>query len=220
MLPITFPITITGCGTNKPLADAGGAQWELNVAYIVPLCAGAAGNVGWLDWTPTGGGVPELIDSINNADNPPLTIPEWHYVTDTGNMSAAQIETAIAQYAVPPLPMNAAPEGTTVIIPLWDTHCQDKPSGTGGNRPCDQGPMTGARGWYHFTDWTAFEIDWVDLNGGSALCSQEPLIPGATGNGSTGCFKGTFRTFNGPGTIEAPDGTETEFTPWGVELVK
>jgi hypothetical protein len=219
VLPVTFPITITGCdGTNKPVKDPDGHYWQLNVPYIVPLCAGAPGNVGWLDWTPTGGGTSEVIDSINNPDNPPLVIPEWHYVTETGNMSAAGIETAIAQYAVPPLPMDAAAPGTTVLIPLYDSDCKNEPSGTGGDRPCDQGSMTGARGWYHFKDWVAFEIDWVNLNGGSSVCSQ-PAIAGATGNGSTGCFKGTFRSYNGPGTLEAPTGTETVFTPWGVDLV-
>jgi hypothetical protein len=73
--------------------------------------------------------------------------------------------------------------------------------------------------WYHFKDWVSFEIDWVSLNGGSALCSQ-PEVAGATGNGSTGCFKGTFHSYNGPGVLRAPDGTETAYTPWGVDLVK
>ncbi len=221
VLPVTFPVTITGCdGSNKPLQESTGAKWELDVPYIVPLCAGAPGNVGWLDWTPTGGGTPELIASITNANNPPLQIPEWHYVTETGNMSAPGIENAIANYAVPPAPMEAAPPGTTVLIPLFDDDCKNEPSGTGGNRPCDHGGMTGAKGWYHFNDWVAFEIDWVNLNGGSSQCSQTALVPGATGNGSTGCFKGTFRQYLGPGLLTAPDGTESELTPWGVDLVK
>ena len=221
VLPVTFPVTITGCdGTNKPIQESSGAEWELNVPYIVPLCAGAPGNVGWLDWTPTGGGTSEVVASISTPNNPPLSIPEWHYVTSTGNMSASGLEAAIAQYAVPPTPMEAAPAGTVVLIPLFDDDCQDKPSGTGGNRPCDHGGMTGAQGWYHFNNWVAFEIDWVNLNGGSSVCSQAALIPGATGNGSTGCFKGTFRQYMGPGVLTAPTGTETELTPWGVDLVK
>ncbi len=221
VLPVTFPVTITGCdGSNKVLADPDGDRWELNVPYVVPLCAGDPGNVGWLDWTPTAGGMSEVIDSVNVSDNPALDIPEWHYVTSTGNQSTAGLQAAIAQYAVPPAPMVDAPPGTVVQIPLFDSTCADDPVGSGGDRPCNWGPGTGSNMWYHFYDWTGFEIDWVDLNGGSGLCNISALVPGATGNGSTGCFKGIFRKYNGPGVLEAPDGTETEYTPWGVELVK
>lgn len=220
VLPVTFPVTITGCdGTNSVVGHPTGDEWELNVPYIIPLCQGDPGNVGWLDWTPTAGGMSEVIASVNTTNNPPLVIPEWHYVTGTGNASVSGLDTALAQYAVPPDPMSAAAPGTTVLIPLFDDTCRDKPSGTGGNRPCNWGAGTGSNMWYHFKDWVAFEMDWVDLNGGSGLCNQ-PLITGATGNGSTGCFKGIFRSYNGPGTLEAPDGTETAFTPWGVDLVK
>lgn len=220
VLPVTFPITITGCdGSNKVLQDPDGDHWDLNVPYVVPLCAGDPGNVGWLDWTPTAGGMSEVIDSVNNSNNPDLLIPEWYYVTQTGNQSTAGLEEALAQYAVPPDPMSEAEPGTTVLIPLFDSTCADKPPGTGGDRPCTTGPGMGSNLWYHFYDWTAFEIDWIDLNGGTAECSQAALIPGATGNGSTGCFKGWFRSYRGPGTLTRPTGTETEFTPWGVELV-
>jgi Flp pilus assembly protein TadG len=221
VLPVTFPITITGCdGTNKVVHHTSGADWELNVPYIVPLCQGDPGNVGWLDWTPTAGGMSEVIASVKTPNNPPLTIPEWHYSTQTGNSSAAGLENAIAKYAVPPDPQSNAEPGTTVLIPLFDATCRDRPSGTGGNRPCDHGEGVGSNMWYHFKDWVAFEIDWVNLNGGSTVCSQAALIPGATGNGSTGCFRGTFRSYRGPGVLEAPDGTETALTPWGVDLVK
>lgn len=221
VLPVTFPITITGCdGTNGVIRDPSARRWELNVPYIVPLCHGDPGNVGWLDWTPTAGGMSEVIDSVNNPNNPPLDIPQWHYVTQTGNQSTAGLEAAIAQYAVPPDPQSNALAGTTVLIPLFDTTCADEPSGTAGDRPCDHGPGTGSNMWYHFRDWTAFEIDWINLNGGSTHCDTSAVVPGATGNGATGCFRGWFREYRGPGVLGPPTGTETEFTPWGVELVK
>lgn len=221
VLPVTFPITITGCdGSNRVIQDPDGDRWELNVPYVVPLCMGDPGNVGWLDWTPTAGGMSEVIASVNSSNNPPLSIPDWYYVTQTGNSSTSGLEEAIAQYAVPPLPQANAEPGTTVLIPLFDTTCSSNPPGTSPSRPCTTGPGTGSNLWYHFYDWTAFEIDWVDLNGGSSACSQATLIPGATGNGATGCFYGTFREYRGPGVLAGPDGTETPFTPWGVELVK
>lgn len=223
VLPVTFPVTITGCdGSNNPIQDSGGAQWDLDTWYVVPLCQGGPGNVGWLDWTPTAGGIPELIDSINNPNNPPITIPEWHWVTATGDESAPGIQTALNQYAVPPAPEENAPPGTVVLIPLFDADCDTNPGGP--TTPCTTGPGTGSQFWYHFYDWVAFEIDWVDLNGNAGpvdRCDTSALIPGATGNGSTGCIAGWFRQYLGPGVLGAPDPTDPNpSNSWGVELVK
>jgi hypothetical protein len=220
VLPVTFPYNITGCdNTNSPVNTAD--RWELNVHYVVPLCQGGPGNVGWIDWDPTAGGIPDVTASVTNPDNPPLIIPEWYWVTSTGNQSAPMLEDALNSYAVPPAPEENAPPGTFVLIPLFDTHCQADPGGP--DDPCTAGPGTGSQLWYHFKDWTAFELDWVNFSGntgGANDCDTSGVVPGTPGNGSTGCFAGWFRQYLGPGTLGVPDGTETEFTSWGVELIK
>jgi hypothetical protein len=220
VLPVTFPVTITGCdNSNGVVPDASGDRWELNVKYVVPLCGNGPGNVGWIDWDPTAGGIPDVIDSIENPDGPPLLIPEWYWVTQTGNQSTPGLQDALNAYAVPPAPEENAPPGTVVLIPLFDTSCQDDPGGP--SDPCTSGEGTGSQLWYHFTDWTAFEIDWVDLNGNTGTsnkCDTSSVVPGTPGNGSTGCFAGWFRQYLGPGILGPPDGTETELTSWGVEL--
>ena len=43
------------------------------------------GNVGWLDWTPPGGGAAEIVCSIiQTADNPAIVLPSWQYVDGDG----------------------------------------------------------------------------------------------------------------------------------------
>lgn len=238
VLPVTFPVTITGCdGTNSPVEDPGGDQWSKAdegdytdaAAYVVPLCSGDPGNVGWLDWTPPAGGTSELIDQIYDPDHEAIWIPDWYYVSQTGNMSSgdkAGLQAALNSYAVYPLPEDNRPQGTIVYIPLFDATCEDDPDpgGVGENAPdpeaCTVGPGQGQDMWYHFNGWTAFEIDWVDLNGGTGRCGTTEEVPGTTGNGATGCFRGWFREFLGPGELGAPTGDETSFTKWGVELIK
>lgn len=238
VLPVTFPVTITGCdGSNKAVKDPSGEEWQQAdggdysdaAAYIVPLCAGEPGNVGWLDWTPPGGGASEIEDQIYEPDHDPLWIPDWYYVSQTGNMSSGDkngIQEALNSYAVFPTPEDNAPQGTTVSIPLFDATCEEDPDpgGVGESAPdpeaCTVGEGQGQDMWYHLAGWTDFEIDWVDLNGGSAVCGTVDEVEGTTGNGATGCFRGWFRQFLGPGELGAPTGDESSLTKWGVELSK
>jgi hypothetical protein len=233
VLPVTFPVTITGCdGTNNPVADPAGDQWSLTPAgvytnpYVVPLCNGDPGNVGWLDWDPPAGGMPDIIASIENPDNDEMWIPDWYYVAQTGNSSTPGLEDALNHYAVPPVPEEESPQGTVVFIPLFDASCEEDPDpgGVGEAAPdpeaCEVGPGQGQDMWYHFNSWTAFEIDWVDLNGKSAKCNLSEEVPGTTGNGSTGCFQGWFRQYLGPGLLGPPTGDETSLTLWSIELTR
>ncbi len=90
VLPVTFPLTITTCtSNNKVLEDPLATQWVPDHDYIIPLCSGDPGNVGWLDWDPhppdtsdcnQGGGTNELECAIETPDNPSITTPGWFYV--------------------------------------------------------------------------------------------------------------------------------------------
>ena len=77
------------------------------------------GNVGWIDWTPPGGGTSELICSIQTPNNPAIDLPSWQYVTETGNVNSAGVETALRAY-----------DGEVVLIPQFDQTCGPGPHGT------------------------------------------------------------------------------------------
>jgi hypothetical protein len=214
VLPVTFPITITSCtGTNNVLEDPLGQQWRPDVDYLIPLCSTGPGNVGWLDWDPppgpetpgscSGGGTNELECSIETPDAPTITTPDWYYVASTGNQSAAKIEDLLNDWA-------AGDE--VVIIPIFDATCSTKPGGTGAG-DCTTGPGNGNNQYYHLRGWAGFDIEWVDLNGGPAVCGS--------GNGATGCFKGQFKYFGGipAGTLTEATGTESLLEIPGVLLI-
>jgi hypothetical protein len=202
VLPVVFPLNITTCtNTNRPSTT--GELWPLNVDQVVPLCHSDPGNVGWLDWTPPAGGTSELVDSINNPNNPPIHTPGWYFVSQTGNVSAAQVETALMQYA---------PGDGVVFIPLFDATCQDEPPSSGADA-CTTGPGTGQNQWYHLAGWVAFDLEWVDLNGGFSVCGS--------GNGSTGCMGGQFRSYHGipSGSLRAPTDNENPLFLVGIQLI-
>lgn len=215
VLPVTFPLTITTCtGSNGVLEDPLAQQWMPDQDYLIPLCSSAPGNVGWLDWDPpptndpttcAGQGNPELECSILEGDNPTIVTPEWYYVASTGNLSTGYIEDALNTYA-------NDPEDEVVIIPIFDATCADEPAGTGAG-DCTTGPGGGTTMWYHLAGWAGFDIEWVDLNGGSSVCGS--------GNGATGCFKGQFKYFGGlpSGTLLEATGNESPLQGVGVLLI-
>ena len=215
VLPVTFPLTITTCtGSNKVLEDPLALQWTPDKDYLVPLCAGDPGNVGWLDWDPSppdtsacnqGNGTNELECAILTPDNPTITTPDWYFVASTGNVSAPKIEDALNTYA-------DDPDDEIVIIPIFDATCSSDP-GTTGKEDCTTGEGNGQNQYYHLAGWAGFDIEWVDLNGGPSVCGS--------GNGSTGCFKGQFRYFGGlpSGTLTEATGNETPLALVSVMLI-
>lgn len=232
VLPVTFPITITGCdGQNGVVQDPEGDRWTVGGYYIVPLCSGGPGNVGWLDWDPRepgeedhcdqyGNGNNEIECSTQTPSNPAMDIPGWYYVAQTGNTSSAPLEDALNQYAVPPPPEENADPGTTVLIPIFDADCEEEPENSTRDA-CTAGPGQGQQMWYHLADWTAFEIDWVDLNGGAGnLCDTSDQVPETPGNGSTGCFAGWFRGYFGPGELRAPTDADESASAVGIQLIE
>ena len=44
---------------------------------------------------PTAGGTSELINSIQNPNNPSIDVPSWQYITSTGNVNSSGVENAI-----------------------------------------------------------------------------------------------------------------------------
>lgn len=215
VLPVTFPLTITTCtASNKVLEDPLAQQWVPDKDYLIPLCSGDPGNVGWLDWDPhppdtstcnQGNGTAELECAILTPDNPEITTPDWYYVASTGNVSAPKIEDALNTYA-------NNPDDQVVIIPIFDASCSSDP-GTTGKNDCTTGEGNGQNQYYHLAAWAGFDIEWVDLNGGASVCGS--------GNGSTGCFKGQFKYFGGlpSGTLSEATGNESPLAIVAVQLI-
>lgn len=215
VLPVTFPLTITVCtNSNKVLEDPNATQWLADTDYLVPLCQGDPGNVGWLDWDPSppdeslcsqGNGTDELECAILTTDNPEITTPDWYFVASTGNVSAQKIEDALMTWA-------NDPDDEVVIIPIFDATCSTDP-GTTGSGDCTTGEGNGQNQWYHLAGWTGFDIEWVDLNGGPVVCGS--------GNGATGCFKGQFKYFGGlpSGTLSEATGNESPLAMVSVQLI-
>ena len=201
VIPVTLPINVTTCtNTNNP--DTDGSEWPVGQLQVFPLCSSGPGNVGWLDWTPPGGGTSELADAIENPNNPAMTIPDWYYIASTGNPSSpSQITAALNKYV---------PGTTEVIIPLFDATCESEPPSALANA-CDSGPGHGQNQWYHLGGWIALDLEWVDLNGGRSVCGS--------GNGATGCFAGYLRQITYSGEIRRAGTNESSLALTGINLI-
>lgn len=209
VLPVTIPLNITTCD------NSGNAQtvqpptiWPLNQPLTLPLCKGpAAGNVGWLDWTPPNGGTKELEEAILTPSNPAIPVPSWQFVTETGNVNSVQIEDALNTYA-----------GQTVLIPFFDNAC------TAPNLPADtacpsgSGSGTGQQNWYHMPLFFGFKMQAVK----AAFVTGSNLDECGTEWSGVGCLKGTITSYIGPNvTVGSGTGTTLDaYSAVGVQLIK
>jgi Flp pilus assembly protein TadG len=216
LLPVTPPINIVTCnGQNNPVFDLPPIHWSGYEMYKVPLCKNGPGNVGWIDWTPPGGGTSELIDEIL-ASSGSVAIPSWNYVTETGNVNSKGVQDALRTY-----------DGSVVYIPLFDSTCNTTPSP--GDTSVDACPPQNVGGngqnqWYHFPEVAAFQLCPGDASSGDPVdqafageCAGAGMTHGAyvngnnkaecdTGNGATSCLVGRFVNFITEGTVAGPVG--------------
>jgi Flp pilus assembly protein TadG len=106
VIPITLPVTILQCDNtgNNPVPFDPPTFWQVTDDPIsIPLCGNGPGNVGWIDWYPGDAGcdgepsegLPEVECEILTPNNPPITLPSWQKVAQTGNPNAGYIEDAL-----------------------------------------------------------------------------------------------------------------------------
>lgn len=205
VLPVTTPATIVTCAPNGE-AELPGGDWPMNTRVIVPLCRNNPGNVGWLDWTPTAGGTPELIQSILTPNNPPIDLPSWQYVTSTGNVNAAGVENALNNYA-----------GQVVLFPQFDLTCGATPNfsqvAVNPNYGCSDIGGRGVNQWYRIPQFAAFQLESANITGHNSVCD--------TGNGATSCLIGKFVNFISTGTVgPGVGGGTTQGGLIGTQLIK
>jgi hypothetical protein len=238
VLPITFPVNVLGCnGTNDPdFVTVGDPPnkilWSApsDEALSIPLCKSGAGNVGWLDWTPTEGtpgcpgtGTAELACVISNPTNPYLKWPGWYQVAGTGNINSPSVETALQVY-----------DGEVVLIPQFDITCGDTPSGPGvTDCPEDKVGKGGANQWYHLAGMSALRLCSDDPADDATLvaeCAEKGFTTGIymsgsdpecdTGNGATSCLAGMFESITYEGEVQAQPGANTDTSVVGIQLIE
>lgn len=220
VIPVTFPVLYTQCDGNDLVVNG---NWPVGPAnrIVVPMCSNGPGNVGWIDWTPTGGGASELADAITTPNNPPISTPKWYYISQTGSISSSQVQTAMESWIDKEilLPIFYADEtdplpGTCNSTPANDkTALADCPTADrGGN---------GSNQWYYLVTFGSFHLEEVYLNGGDAGACN----PGEVSGGNiSGCLIGYFTEDVVPAnlTIGAGGGTTptSNLTPPTIQLIK
>ena len=238
VLPVTIPVNSVTCdGSNNVVPGSG--PWPWNTVLTVPLCKGAPGNVGWLDWTPHGGGAGELVCSIVNPDNPEIILPSWKLVPATGNTNGGGgctdddtginyngVEEALRKY-----------DGQVVLIPQFDMYCRAKNNdpdpistqptvNTPPNFGCPNPPGggTGQNLWYRMPSFAYFllcDTASTDCGGrhGAYVKNPDPTECD-TGNGATSCLVGKFVDILGSGTVGPGNGAGTGSKTLGVQLIR
>ncbi len=205
VLPVTVPVTIVSCDSS---GDAQTTQdpYLLDTLYVIPLCKGNPGNVGWIDWTPKAGGTSELIQSILTPNNPDLKWPGWYYITSTGNVNSKGVEDALRTY-----------DGKVVSFPNFDATCASDPTGPTKN-DCNDPGGNGSNQWYHigamasFTFCSSSDADCAAVNvTHGAYINGSNKVPCDTGNGATSCLAGKFvkQEFSGEVTAAPPPGCDS-----------
>lgn len=173
LLPVTVPTTVVTCdGQNRSVATDD--DWEPGEEeYTIPLCGNNPGSVGWIDWTPPHGGDSELAGQLCDPAPPyPIVLPDWFYVTSTGNTNSAPVDDCFSTHI-----------GSPIMIPLFEDTCRTDP---GESTECtDPAPIGGQNQWYYFPRAASLWLTGVYINGNNAdVCD--------TGNGATSCITGVF----------------------------
>jgi hypothetical protein len=206
VLPVTAPTVVVTCdGSGDAVLTP--TDWPTNTRVIVPLCKGNPGNVGWLDWTPKAGGTSELVNNILHPNNPPIDLPSWQYVTETGDTNSKPVDDALNTY-----------DGQVVLFPMFDLTCAADPVFSqvkvAPNYGCSDVGGHGSNQWYRIPQFGAFLLEHAYINGNDkAHCD--------TGNGATSCIIGTFVNFISTGTVgPGIGGGTTDGAIIGTQLIK
>ena len=207
LLPITFPVTVFACtnnGKTQPIDPP--QEWDTGDPIILPICGGNPGSVGWLDWTPPGGGASELAAVITTPPDVDVPLPSWQFITQTGDISAKTVEDALNAYA-----------GEVVLLPFFDSTCNTEPTNQElSGCPTANVGGTGTNQWYHIVKFLAFELaspKGAFVNGNNAAAC------GVTN--AKECLKGAFITFITDGTVGPPCTTACPVgTSFAVQLIK
>ena len=217
ILPVAIPVNIVSCdGQNRPVFGTPPSPYVVGNVYKIPLCQNGPGNVGWLDWTPPGGGTNELEQSILIPDNPAIDLPSWQYVTETGNVNSQNIDDAINTY-----------DGQVVMIPQFDATCSDDPTPGTAVGDCPAGSLggNGQNQWYHMPSFGFLRLCDPSISScsglkGAYITGNNSAECDSGGNGATSCLIGEFVDFLSSGTVGPGVGGGTGSKAIGVQLIR
>lgn len=204
LIPITVPTTIVTCdGQNKSIPTED--QWvgpPSAPEYIIPLCGNNPGSVGWIDWSPPGGGDSELAAEICDPGQV-VNLPDWYYVTSTGNTNSNPVQDCFNEWI-----------GKDIIFPLFEDTCRTDP---GESTECtDPAPIGGINQWYYFPRAASLHLTGIYVQGdNSDVCDP------SGGSGATTCLTGTFIDTSITGEVGAwggDDGSLSQF--FSVQLIQ
>jgi hypothetical protein len=250
VIPVTFPILLSWCesggGTTKfTFPDDGitvtsppddwnpefGTPWPVgpNNMVAIPLCQNGPGNVGWIDWDPPTGGVPDIEADIVNGSSPPITTPKWYFATETGDITALD-------------PAMDTWEGKDIQLPIFHAEADD-PATTFDEEligTCDATPNNDQRdlsdcppadigangiGWYFLETVAVFHLEHAYIQGShEAECNSPSLVspaspPGAT-NPVNNCLIGYFKEKVVGKNLTVGGTTSTSrFQPLAIQLI-
>lgn len=245
-IPVTFPTSLTVCGTTNKYDFGGqlpyiknppGTILNASNETIIQICGTGPGSVGWLAIQPEDkSGVADLAADIVTPDNPPLTLPLW-VNAQTGNTNDKNVEDAINSYAGQVPTVFESGLDQTVTIPLYDCTADVKvvggqqnpatnPAECSGLSAGDLNGGTGAGMYYHIPSIAAFVLDHAYINGNNtAECNKPPTgtsIIGNVlggGNGATGCLTGWFVSIS-EGSVTVGTGFGKPTSAYGVQLIR
>jgi hypothetical protein len=183
LLPVTVPTTVVTCdGQNRSVATDD--EWPEDGEQVIPLCGNNPGSVGWIDWSPPGGGDSELAAQLCDPNPPyPIILPDWFNVTSTGNTNSAPIDDCFSSHI-----------GDEIMIPLFEDTCRTDP---GEATECtDPAPIGGQNQWYYFPRAASLLLTGVYISGTNPICD--------TGNGATSCITGIFIDTAIEGEVSGP----------------
>jgi len=247
VIPLALPILLTECTsgggstkiyfpddaiTNPPDNPQYGMPWPFgpNNLVALPLCSNGPGNVGWIDWTPPGGGASEVSGSITSPNNPPISTPHWYYITETGAITS--LDAAMDTW-----------EGKDILIPIFHAEADDPSTAFDEELigTCDATPANprtslsncatadigaNGQGWYFLVTFGTFHLEHSYIQGShQAECNDPSLVSPASPPGSTNpvntCLIGYFKDKVVASNMTVGGLTKTsEFQPLAIQLIK
>ncbi len=242
LMPITFPVDLEQCmpgsGSNGlvlPPDGSGGHSWPTgpNNMVALPFCSNGPGEIGWIDWTPPGGGASELAGQILNPNGPAIHVNHWYFITQTGAITSVddEFDTWEGRDIYIPIYYTEPGSGSPPTPSLLGTCDQQPPVITDVNScPAGHQGGSGTNEWYYITAFGNFHLVHSYIaNNHQAECNDPALVSTATYNAPSysggqllnNCLIGYFNegvvVGGGEVSLNPPS---SSFQSRGVQLIK